>query len=134
MSVSDPIADMLTRIRNAAMIQRRQVVMPSSKTREAIARILKEEGFIEEYEVIPAQPQAILRLDLKYTQEKRSQPIITGLRRISRPGRRVYSRKQDLPWVRSGLGIAIISTSRGVMTAQQARRMRLGGEVLCYVW
>jgi small subunit ribosomal protein S8 len=125
---------MLTRIRNAAMIQRRQVVMPSSKTREAIARILKEEGFIEEYEVIPAQPQAMLRLDLKYTQEKRSQPIITGVRRISRPGRRVYSRKQDLPWVRSGLGIAIVSTSRGVMTAQQARRMKLGGEVLCYVW
>ncbi len=134
MSVSDPIADMLTRIRNAAMIQRHQVVMPSSKTLEAIARILKEEGFIEEYEVIPAQPQAMLRLDLKYTQEKRSQPIITGLRRISRPGRRVYSRKQDLPWVRSGLGIAIVSTSRGVMTAQQARRMKLGGEVLCYVW
>ena len=134
MSVNDPIADMLTRIRNATMIQRRQVVMPSSKPREAIARILKEEGFIEEYEVIPAQPQAMLRLDLKYTQTKRPQPIITGLRRISRPGRRVYSGKQDLPWVRSGLGIAIISTSRGVMTAQQARRMKLGGEVLCYVW
>jgi small subunit ribosomal protein S8 len=134
MSVNDPIADMLTRIRNATMIQRRQVVIPSSKTREAIARILKEEGFIEEYEVIPARPQAMLRLDLKYTQQKRPQPIITGLKRISKPGRRVYAGRQDLPWVRSGLGVAIISTSRGVMTAQQARRMKVGGEVLCYVW
>jgi small subunit ribosomal protein S8 len=134
MNVNDTIADMLTRIRNATMIQRRQVLMPSSKMSEAVARILKEEGFIEEYEVIPAQPQAMLRLDLKYTREKRPKPVITGLRRISTPGRRVYAGRQDLPWVRSGLGIAIISTSRGVITAQQARRLKVGGEVLCYVW
>jgi small subunit ribosomal protein S8 len=134
MYVSDPIADMLTRIRNATMIQRRQVVMPSSKMRVAIARILKEEGFIEEYEEISAKPQAILRLDLKYTQDKRPQSIIMGLKRISKPGRRVYFGRQDLPWVRSGLGVAIVSTSQGVMTAQQARRLRVGGEVLCYVW
>jgi small subunit ribosomal protein S8 len=134
MYVSDPIADMLTRIRNATMIQRRQVVMPSSKMRVAIARILKEEGFIEDYEEISAKPQAILRLDLKYTQDKRPQSIIMGLKRISKPGRRVYSGRQDLPWVRSGLGVAIVSTSQGVMTAQQARRLRVGGEVLCYVW
>ena len=134
MYVSDPIADMLTRIRNATMIQRRQVVMPSSKMRVAIARILKEEGFIEDYEEISAKPQAILRLDLKYTQDKRPQSIIMGLKRISKPGRRVYFGRQDLPWVRSGLGVAIVSTSQGVMTAQQARRLRAGGEVLCYVW
>jgi small subunit ribosomal protein S8 len=134
MYVSDPIADMLTRIRNANMIQRRQVVMPSSKMRVAIARILKEEGFIEDYEEISAKPQAILRLDLKYTQDKRPQSVIMGLKRISKPGRRVYAGRQELPWVRSGLGVAIVSTSQGVMTAQQARRQRVGGEVLCYVW
>jgi small subunit ribosomal protein S8 len=134
MYVSDPIADMLTRIRNATMIQRRQVVMPSSKMRVAIAGILKEEGFIEDYEEIPAKPQAILRLDLKYTRDKRPQSVIMGLKRISKPGRRVYAGRQDLPWVRSGLGVAIVSTSQGVMTAQQARRQRVGGEVLCYIW
>lgn len=134
MSATDSIADMLTRIRNAMMIQRRQVVMPSSKMREAIARILKEEGFIGDCEVIPARPQAMLRLSLKYTQEKRAQSVITGLKRISKPGRRIYAGRHDLPWVRSGLGIAIVSTPKGVMTAQQARRLHVGGEVLCYVW
>jgi small subunit ribosomal protein S8 len=134
MSVNDPIADMLTRIRNATMVQHRQVVMPASKMREAIARILREEGFIQDYEVIPAKPQAMLRVSLKYTQTKRPQSVITGLRRVSRPGRRVYSDRRDLPWVRSGLGIAIVSTPKGVMTAHQARRQGVGGEVLCYVW
>lgn len=134
MSVTDPIADMLTRIRNTKMTQHRQVVMPASKVREAIARILKEEGFIDEYEVIPAKPQPMLRLSLKYTQARRPQPVITGLKRISRPGRRVYLGRHELPRVRSGLGVAIVSTPRGVMTAQQARRLGVGGEVLCYVW
>jgi len=134
MSVSDPIADMLTRIRNTTMIQHRQLVMPSSKMREAIARILKEEGFIDDYEVVPAQPQGMLRLTLKYTQARRPQPVISGLKRVSRPGRRVYLGRRDLPWVRSGLGIAIVSTPKGVMTARQARRQGVGGEVLCYVW
>jgi small subunit ribosomal protein S8 len=134
MSVSDPIADMLARIRNAAMVQHRQVAMPTSKLRVAIARILKEEGFIQDYELIPASPQAMLRISLKYTQARRPQPVITGLKRMSAPGRRVYVDRHDLPWVRSGLGIAIVSTSKGVMTAQQARRLGVGGEVLCYVW
>jgi small subunit ribosomal protein S8 len=134
MSVSDPIADMLARIRNAAMVQHRQVAMPTSKIREAIARILKEEGFVQDYELIPASPQAMLRISLKYTQARRPQPVITGLKRISSPGRRVYAGRHDLPWVRSGLGVAIVSTSKGVMTGQQARRLGVGGEVLCYVW
>jgi len=134
MSVTDPIADMLTRIRNAAMVQHRQVVMPTSKIREAIALILKEEGFVEDYDVIPAKPQPILRISLKYTQTRRSASVITGLKRVSKPGRRVYFGRRDLPWVRSGLGVAIVSTPKGVMTAQQARHQHLGGEVLCYVW
>ena len=134
MSVTDPIADMLTRIRNATMVQHRQVVMPTSKMREAIARILKEEGFVEDYDVIQASPQPILRINLKYTQTKRREPVITGLKRVSKPGRRVYAGRSDLPWVRSGLGVAIVSTPKGVMTAQQARSLRVGGEVLCYVW
>ena len=134
MSVTDPIADMLTRIRNATMVQHRQVVMPTSKMREAIARILKDEGFIEEYNVIQASPQPMLRINLKYTQTKRREPVITGLKRVSKPGRRVYAGRSDLPWVRSGLGVAIVSTPKGVMTAQQARSLRVGGEVLCYVW
>ncbi len=134
MTVSDPIADMLTRIRNTTMIQHRQVVMPASKMREAIARILKEEGFIEDYEVFPAKPRSMLRLSLKYTRARRPQSVITGLKRVSTPGRRVYVGRRDLPWVRSGLGVAIVSTPKGVMTAQEARRLNVGGEVLCYVW
>ena len=134
MSVTDPIADMLTRIRNATMVQHRQVVMPTSRMREAIARILKEEGFIADYDAIPAKPQPILRISLKYTRTKRPESVITGLKRVSKPGRRVYVGRRDLPWVRSGLGVAIVSTPKGVMTAQQARRQRVGGEVLCYVW
>jgi small subunit ribosomal protein S8 len=134
MSVTDPIADMLARIHNATMVKHQQAVMPHSEVREAIARILKEEGFITNYEVIPATPQPSLRVILKYTQTRRPRPVITGLKRVSRPGRRVYAGFQELPWVRSGLGVAIVSTPRGVMTGQQARRMRVGGEVLCYVW
>jgi small subunit ribosomal protein S8 len=134
MNVSDPVADMLTRIRNTTMIQHRQVVMPTSKMCEAVARILKDEGFIEDYEVIPAKPRAMLRLNLKYTRAKHSQSVISGIKRVSKPGRRVYVGRHELPWVRSGLGIAIVSTSKGVMTAQQARRQGVGGEVLCYVW
>ena len=134
MTITDPIADMLTRIRNTTMIQHRQVVMPASKMREAIARILKDEGFIEDFEVFPAKPQPMLRLSLKYTQARRPQSVITGLKRVSTPGRRVYVGRRDLPWVRSGLGVAIVSTPKGVMTAQEARRLNMGGEVLCSVW
>jgi small subunit ribosomal protein S8 len=134
MSVSDPIADMLTRIRNASMVKQQQVSMPSSKMREAVARILQDEGFIESSEVIAAKPQPILKLGLKYTTDKRPQSVITGLKRVSKPGRRVYVGRNELPWVRSGLGIAIVSTPKGLMTGQQARRQGIGGEVLCYVW
>ncbi len=134
MSVSDSIADMLTRIRNAAMARHAQVTMPSSRMREAIARILKEEGFIEGYEVIPSHPRPVLRLDLKYAPSKPPVSVINGLKRVSKPGRRVYVDHDNLPWVRAGLGIAIISTSKGVVTDRQARRLRVGGEVLCYVW
>lgn len=134
MGVSDPIADMLTRVRNAAMVKHRQVAMPTSKMREAIAGVLKEEGFIEGYEVIPATPQATLRLSLKYTSGRNSVSVITGLKRVSKPGRRVYFGHDELPWVRSGLGTAIITTSKGVVTGRQARRLGVGGEILCYVW
>ena len=134
MTVTDPIADMLTRIRNALMAQHKQVVMPTSKMREAIAGVLKEEGFIEEYQTTPSKPHPMLRLKLKYALGKRPRPVIIGLRRVSRPGQRMYSGHQHLPWVRSGLGIAIVSTSKGVMTDRQARRQRIGGEVLCYIW
>ena len=133
MSVTDPIADMLTRIRNAGMARHPQVAMPSSKMRESIAKILKEEGFIKDYEVLPGKMPSLL-IHMKYTRGRRSNPVITGLRRVSKPGRRIYAGKQDIPWVRSGLGVAIMSTSRGVMTGSQARRQGVGGEVLCYVW
>jgi small subunit ribosomal protein S8 len=134
MSGTDPIADMLTRIRNATKVQHRQAVMPSSKMREAIARILSEEGFIDSHDVIPASPRPMLRLNLKYTSGRGPQSVIIGLKRMSKPGRRIYAGYRDLPWIRSGLGIAIVSTPKGVMTAQKARRLGVGGEVLCCVW
>ena len=130
--VSDPIADMLTRIRNGVMARHKQVVMPGSRVKVAIARILKEEGFIRDFEVIKVEPQAQLRISLKYDRERK--PLITGLRRISKPGRRVYVKRGSIPWVLSGLGIAIVSTPQGIMTGDRARRSGLGGEVLGYVW
>lgn len=133
MSVTDPIADMLTRIRNAGMARHPQVAMPASKMREAIAKILKEEGFIQDYEILPGKIPSLL-IHLKYTRDRSSRPVITGMQRVSTPGRRAYVGKQEIPWVRSGLGISIMSTSRGVMTGEQARRQGVGGEVLCYVW
>jgi small subunit ribosomal protein S8 len=134
MSVTDPIADMLTRIRNAGIARHSQVAMPTSKMREAIAGILKEEGFIQDFEILPGKVTSTLLLHLKYTRERRPQPVIAGLVRASKPGRRAYCSKQDVPRVRSGLGISIISTSQGVMTGEQARRLGVGGEVLCYAW
>lgn len=129
---SDPIADMLNRIGMALHARHKQVLIPSSKEKVAIARILKEEGFIQNYQVTRDQPQPKLRIVLKYDEERR--PVITHLRRVSKPGRRVYVGRQDIPWVLSGLGIAILSTPRGIMTGHQARRLKVGGEVLCYVW
>ena len=132
MPTTDPIADMLTRIRNGLMVRKSFVLVPSSKMKVAIAQILLEEGFIQGYEVTNERPQANIRLWLKYDDKRR--PIVTGLQRVSRPGRRVYSGKADLPWVLSGLGIAIVSTPKGVMTDREARRTGVGGEILCYVW
>ncbi len=135
MSMSDPIADMLTRIRNAIQREHPAVSIPHSKTKEAIAQVLKDEGYIEDYQVLPERPQAVLRLKLKYTGDRRNRrSIITGLDRVSKPGRRIYVGKTDIPWVLNGMGIAVLTTSRGVMTGQQARRQGVGGEVLCRVW
>jgi small subunit ribosomal protein S8 len=130
--VSDPIADMLTRIRNGIMTRQKQVVVPGSKVKVALARILKEEGFIRDFEVTKDVPQPQLRVVLKYDRDR--QPVITGLRRISKPGRRVYVKRSQIPWVLSGLGVAVMSTPQGIMTGQRARRMGFGGEILCYVW
>jgi len=130
--VSDPIADMLTRIRNGIMTRQKQVVVPGSKVKVALARILKEEGFIRDFEVTKDVPQPQLRVVLKYDRDR--QPVITGLRRISKPGRRVYVKRSQIPWVLSGLGVAVVSTPQGIMTGQRARKMGFGGEVLCYVW
>ncbi len=137
MSVNDPIADMLTRLRNSIMAGQTVVAIPSSKLKVEIARILKEEGYIEDYEVVQGDKPylPVLRLRLKYVGERRQRrPVITGLERVSRPGRRVYTRKQDIPWILSGLGIAILSTPKGVMTGQRARQLGVGGEILCKVW
>lgn len=132
MPTIDPIADMLTRIRNGLTVRKSFVLVPSSKIKVAIAQILLEEGFIQGYEVTSERPQPNIRVWLKYDQDRR--PLVTGLKRVSKPGRRVYKGKEDIPWVLSGLGVAIVSTPRGVMTDRDARRQGVGGEVLCYVW
>jgi len=137
MNLSDPIADMLTRIRNAVMAGQSMTAMPQSKIKTEIAKILKEEGYIESYEVAEGERagQKVLRVKIKYTGERRQrQPVITGLERISRPGRRVYTKKQDIPWVLAGIGIAILSTPKGIMTGQRARQLGVGGEILCKIW
>lgn len=133
--ISDPIADMLTRIRNALMAGHTTVDVPRSNIKVEIARILKEEGYIEDYTVGDEKPAALIHITLKYYGTRRSRrPVITNITRVSKPGRRVYRRRTELPRVLSGTGIAILTTPKGVMTAQQARRERIGGEVLCYVW
>lgn len=135
MTISDPIADMLARIRNALTVGYEQVTMPSSKTKAAVADILKQEGFIEDYHVVDDHPQQNLVIDIKYVGERKERhPVIRHMKRVSKPGQRIYRGASDLPWVRSGMGIAIVTTSKGVMTAQQARRLGVGGEVLCYIW
>lgn len=137
MSVSDPIADMLTRIRNGIMAGHTLVAMPSSKVKIAIAKILKEEGYISSYEIADGKAigSKVLRIRLKYVGERRHrQPVITGLERVSRPGRRVYSGKQEIPWVQAGMGISILTTPKGVMTGNRARQLGVGGEVLCKIW
>lgn len=132
MTISDPIADMLTRIRNAVIVRHDFVLIPTSRMKLAIARILKEEGFISDYEVLKGKPHRVIKIYLKY--DDNNQPVLTGLERVSKPGLRVYVQRKEIPRVYGGLGIAIISTSKGVMTGQQAWRQGLGGELLCYVW
>ena len=130
--VTDPIADMLTRIRNANQMRYKEVEVPASKLKLEIARILKEEGFIVDYKVKKNEVQSIIVLYLKYSDKK--ERVITGLKRISKPGLRVYAKAEELPRVLNGLGIAIVSTSKGVMTDKQARKESLGGEVLAFIW
>lgn len=135
--INDPIADMLTRIRNAQMAGHAAVAMPSSNIKKEIARILKEEGFIEDFSVNEGEKpsQITLQIKIKYAGERRSRkPVITGIERVSRPGRRVYTRHDEIPWVLSGMGISILSTPKGVMTGQRARQEGVGGEILCKVW
>jgi len=131
-TVTDPIADMLTRVRNAVMVRHDSVMMPSSKMKLAIASILKEEGFISDYEVVRDKTQRVIKIHLKY--RERNEPVISGLERVSKPGLRVYVQKKEIPRVYGGLGVAILSTPEGVMTGQQAWRRGVGGELLCYVW
>ena len=132
MTVSDPIADTLTRIRNAVMVRHESVMIPASRMKLAIARILKEEGFISDYEVVRGKPQRTIKIYLKY--DDKNEPILSGLERVSKPGLRVYIQRKEIPRVYGGLGVAIISTAKGVMTGQQAWRQGIGGELLCYVW
>ncbi len=131
MNVSDPIADMLTRIRNASRARHEDVLVPASRTKLAIARILKDEGFIDDFSEVQDGPQAQLRIRLRYVGRV---PVVSGLKRISKPGLRVYAAKTDIPRVLGGLGVVIVSTSQGIMTGQEARKGQLGGEILAYVW
>jgi small subunit ribosomal protein S8 len=132
MNVSDPIADMLTRVRNASRARHTEVVVPASRTKREIARILKEEGFIADVREERAGPAQLLRIELKYVDGK--VPVVSGLKRISKPGLRVYAQKTDIPRVLGGLGIVIVSTSKGIMTGSQAKQAQLGGEILAYIW
>jgi small subunit ribosomal protein S8 len=132
MNMTDPIADMLTRIRNAVMARHDELKLPMSKMKVAIARVLKEEGFIRDYEEVVDGSRRFLRIRLAYDGKK--EPLLTGLQRVSKPGLRVYVQKREIPRVYGGLGIAILSTPQGIMTGQQAWRRHIGGEVVCYVW
>ncbi len=137
MTISDPIADMLTRVRNAASAGKPLVAIPNSKLKCELARILVEEGYIESYEVVNSKSEAskVLQLKLKYIGERRHRrSLITGIQRVSRPGCRVYTSKKEIPWVLSGIGIAILSTPKGIMTGHRARKIGVGGEILCKVW
>ena len=129
--VTDPIADMLTRIRNAVLARHEFTLVPSSRMKLSIAKILKEEGFIRDYEVLKGQPQRVIKIYLKYAEKE---PVISGLKRVSKPGLRIYVQRKEIPRIYGGTGIAIISTPKGVMIGQQAWRQGLGGEMLCYVW
>ena len=132
MQITDPIADMLTRIRNANSSKHESVLIPSSKMKVAIAKILDDEGYINGYEVIDDGKQGVIKITLKYGATKTK--VITGIKRVSKPGLRVYANKEDMPRVLRGLGIAIVSTSKGIMTDKEARKNNVGGEVLAFIW
>ena len=132
MTISDPIADMLTRIRNATMARHDAVLVSSSRLKLAIAKILKEEGFIKDFEVVREESRKNIKLYIKY--QERNQPVLSGLERVSKPGLRIYVEKKEIPRVYGGMGIAILSTPKGVMTGRQAWHQGIGGELLCYVW
>jgi small subunit ribosomal protein S8 len=137
MTITDPIADMLTRIRNAASAGKSLVAIPNSKMKSELARILVEEGYVDSYEIVDGKTEGTknLQIKLKYIGERRQRrSLITGIQRVSRPGRRVYTSKKEIPWVLSGIGIAILSTPKGIMTGQRARKIGVGGEILCKVW
>lgn len=129
--VTDPIADLLTRVRNATMARHDSVMVPASKLKIALCKILKEEGFVTDFSIVKSEPQRIIKITLKYIDK---QPAFIGLERVSKPGLRVYGGKKEIPRVYGGLGIAILSTSKGIMTGQEAWKKNLGGEILCYVW
>ena len=131
MNMTDPIADMLTRLRNAIMARHTRVMIPASNMKIAIAQILKEEGYIKDYDVVRDTPQGTLRLTLRYVDKR---PVLSQLKRVSKPGLRVYTRRESIPRVRGGLGTAILSTPQGLMTGRKAYQLGLGGEVVCYVW
>jgi len=132
MSMTDPVSDMLTRIRNATTVRHDRTDIPASKTKLEIAKILKQEGYIRTFKTLEEGPQGLIRVYLKYAED--GEPVIHGLQRVSKPGRRVYRGADDLPRVRNGLGVAVVSTNRGVLTDEQARSLRVGGEVLCEIW
>lgn len=132
MSMTDPVSDMLTRIRNATTVRHDRTDVPASKMKLEIAKILKQEGFIRTFKLLEEGPQGLIRIYLKYAED--GEPVIHGLRRVSTPGRRVYRAADELPKVQNGLGVAVVSTNRGVLTDEQARGLRVGGEVLCEVW
>jgi len=132
MTISDPIADMLTRIRNGLMVRHDSVLVPNSKVKLAIAKILKEEGFITDFELVKDKAHKAIKISLKYI--SKNQPAVMGIERISKPGLRVYAERGEIPRVYGGLGIAIVSTPKGIMTGKQAWRQGIGGEILCYVW
>ena len=132
MTMTDPIADMLTRIRNATLMRHDRADIPASKVKVDIAKLLKQEGFIRTFKLIEEGPQGLIRVYLKYADD--GEPVIHGLRRVSTPGCRIYTRVESLPKVRNGLGVALVSTNRGVITDEQARGLRVGGEILCEIW
>ena len=132
MTMTDPIADMLTRIRNAVTVRHDSLNIPASKMKVAIAMVLRDEGFIRDFEMFEDGPRSFMRVHLSYTEKR--EPLLNGLKRVSRPGLRVYVQKREIPRVYNGLGIAILSTPKGIMAGQQAWRQQTGGELLCYVW